>query len=122
MIIDETAGSGGDLLPWMLREFGLGKLVGRPTWGGLVGILGFPELMDGGSVTAPNIAFWTEKEGFGVENVGVPPDVEVEQLPAEVAAGRDPQLEKALDIVLQELEANPPKPPVKPPFPVRVRK
>ncbi len=78
MLIDETAGSGGDLLPWMFREYKLGPLVGKRTWGGLVGILGFPMLMDGGSVTAPNLAFWTPKEGFGVENVGVPPDVEVE--------------------------------------------
>jgi tricorn protease len=122
MIIDENAGSGGDLLPWMFRKYGLGKLVGRPTWGGLVGILGFPPLMDGGFVTAPNIAIWTEDEGFTVENVGVPPDIEVEQWPAEVIQGRDPQLEKALEVVLQELEAKPPRAPKKPPFPVRVRK
>jgi len=122
MLIDETAGSGGDLLPWMFRKFGLGKLVGRPTWGGLVGILGFPELMDGGSVTAPNIAIWTEAEGFTVENVGVPPDIEVEQSPALVAAGHDPQLEKAIEVVLQELAKNPPRMAKKPPFPVRARK
>ena len=79
MLIDETAGSGGDLLPWMFRQYKLGPLVGKRTWGGLVGILGFPVLMDGGSVTAPNLAFWTPEEGFGVENEGVPPDVEVEQ-------------------------------------------
>lgn len=122
MLIDENAGSGGDLLPWMFRKFGMGKLIGRPTWGGLVGILGFPELMDGGNVTSPNLGFWTEEEGFGVENVGVPPDIEVEQWPAEVAAGRDPQLEKAIEVVLAELAANPPKKPKRPPFPVRVRK
>ena len=122
MIIDETAGSGGDLLPWMFRKFNLGTLVGRRTWGGLVGILGFPELLDGGSVTAPNIAFWTTEEGFGVENVGVPPDVEVEQWPAEVADGHDPQLEKAIEIVMAELEKNPPAKPKRPAYPVRVRK
>jgi tricorn protease len=122
MVIDETAGSGGDLLPWMFHKFGLGKLVGRPTWGGLVGILGYPELMDGGSVTAPNIAIWTEDEGFTVENVGVPPDIEVEQLPALVAAGHDPQLEKAIEVVMEELRKSPVKKAVKPPFPVRVRK
>ncbi|MGZ4778854.1 MAG: S41 family peptidase, partial [Thermoanaerobaculia bacterium] len=93
MLIDETAGSGGDLLPWMFRKFELGPLVGRRTWGGLVGILGFPVLMDGGSVTAPNLAIWTE-DGFIVENEGVAPDVEVEQTPKDVIAGRDPQLEK----------------------------
>lgn len=122
MLIDETAGSGGDLLPWMFRKFGLGKLVGRPTWGGLVGILGYPELMDGGFVTAPNIAIWTEDEGFTVENVGVPPDIEVEQLPALVAQGKDPQLEKAIEVALQELAAQPPRKAVRPPFPVRVRR
>jgi len=122
MIIDETAGSGGDLLPWMFRRFGLGTLVGRPTWGGLVGILGFPELVDGGFVTAPNIGIWTEDEGFTVENVGVPPDIEVEQLPAQVAAGHDPQLEKAIEVALEGLRAHPPKPAQRPPFPIRVRR
>jgi tricorn protease len=122
MLIDETAGSGGDLLPWMFRKFGLGKLIGRPTWGGLVGILGFPELMDGGNVTAPNLGFYTEQEGFGVENVGVPPDIEVEQWPADVMDGRDPQLDRAIQEVLAELEKNPTRKTKQPPFPVRVRK
>ncbi|MFN2443786.1 MAG: PDZ domain-containing protein, partial [Thermoanaerobaculia bacterium] len=118
MIIDETAGSGGDLLPWMFRKFELGPLVGKRTWGGLVGILGFPVLMDGGFITAPNLAFYTE-EGFGVENEGVAPDVEVEQTPADVIAGRDPQLEAAIAIVMRELERNPVKPVVKPAIPRR---
>jgi tricorn protease len=122
MIIDETAGSGGDLLPWMFHKFQLGTLVGRRTWGGLVGILGFPELMDGGSVTAPNIGFWTSDEGFAVENVGVPPDIEVEQLPALVAAGHDPQLEKAIEVVMDQLAKHPPEKFKRPAFPVRVRK
>ncbi|NLE35680.1 MAG: peptidase S41 [Bacteroidales bacterium] len=121
MIIDETAGSGGDMLPWMFRKFGLGTLVGKRTWGGLVGTLGFPELMDGGMVTAPNLAIWTE-DGFVVENVGVAPDIEVEQWPADVIEGRDPQLEKAIEVALQELEKNPPAEPVRPPYPVRVRR
>ncbi|MEE4272214.1 MAG: PDZ domain-containing protein [Thermoanaerobaculales bacterium] len=121
MIIDENAGSGGDLLPWMFRQLELGLLIGRPTWGGLVGTLGFPILMDGGYVTAPNLGIWTE-DGFIVENVGVPPDIEVEQWPAEVIAGRDPQLEKAIEVVLEMLDAAPPVEPVRPPFPVRVRR
>ncbi len=121
MIIDETAGSGGDLLPWMFRKFSLGKLVGKRTWGGLVGILGFPVLMDGGGVTAPDLAIFTE-EGWVVENVGVAPDIEVEQDPAAVAAGKDPQLDRAIEVVLAELAENPPAhPPVRPPFPIRVR-
>ena len=120
MIIDETAGSGGDMLPWMFRKFNVGTLVGKRTWGGLVGILGFPEFIDGGSVTAPNLAIWT-KDGFIVENVGVAPDIEVEQWPAEVLKGRDPQLEKAIEIALKELEKNPQIEHVRPKYPVRVR-
>ncbi len=119
MLIDETAGSGGDLLPWMFRKFKVGTLVGQRTWGGLVGILGFPVLMDGANVTAPNLAFWAPEEGFGVENVGVPPDVDVEQTPADVIAGHDPQLERAIAIVLEQLKKSPPQAPKRPPFPVR---
>ena len=120
MLIDETAGSGGDLLPWMFRKFGLGPLIGKRTWGGLVGILGFPEFMDGGSVTAPNLAFWDE-EGFGIENVGVPPDIEVEQTPKDVIAGRDPQLEKAIETVLRQLDRTRTEAPSRPKYPRRVR-
>ena len=116
MIIDETAGSGGDMLPWMFRKFKVGTLVGKRTWGGLVGILGFPEFIDGGGVTAPNVAIWT-KDGFIVENVGVAPDIEVEQTPADVIKGRDPQLEKAIEIALKELEKNPQTEPKRPPYP-----
>lgn len=121
MIINETAGSGGDMLPWMFRKFKVGTLVGKRTWGGLVGVLGFPEFIDGGSVTAPNLAIWT-KDGFIVENVGVAPDIEVEQWPAEVIKGNDPQLEKAIEIVLQQLRDNPQEEPTRPPYPVRVKK
>ncbi len=121
MLIDETAGSGGDMLPWMFRKLEMGPLIGRRTWGGLVGVLGFPILMDGGSITAPNLAIWTE-DGFIVENVGVPPDIEVEQWPAEVIAGLDPQLEKAIEVVLEQLEASPVGAPQRPSFPIRVRR
>jgi tricorn protease len=121
MLIDETAGSGGDLLPWMFRKFKLGTLVGRRTWGGLVGVLGFPVLMDGGRVSAPNLAIWTE-DGWVVENEGVPPDVEVEQTPAAVIAGHDPQLEKAIELVMQQLRDHPPANLSRPPYPIRVRR
>lgn len=120
MLIDETAGSGGDMLPFMFRKFNVGTLVGKRTWGGLVGILGFPEFMDGASVTAPNLAIWT-RDGFIVENVGVPPDIEVEQTPSEVIKGNDPQLQKAIEIALEELKKNPQEDPKRPPFPVRVK-
>jgi tricorn protease len=121
MIIDETAGSGGDMLPWMFRKFKVGTLVGKRTWGGLVGTLGYPELLDGGSVTAPNVGIWT-KDGFIVENVGISPDIEVEQWPVDIINGKDPQLEKAIEVALKELAKNPPEEPVRPPYPVRVRK
>ncbi|HSB94003.1 MAG TPA: PDZ domain-containing protein, partial [Flavitalea sp.] len=120
MLIDETAGSGGDYLPYLFRQSKLGTLVGKTTWGGLVGILGFPEFIDGGSVTAPNLAFYDEK-GFGIENVGTPPDVEVEQWPADVITGHDPQLEKAIQITLDELKKNPVKKVPSPQFPNKVR-
>ena len=115
MIADETAGSGGDLLPWMFRKFQVGPIVGKRTWGGLVGILGFPEFLDGGGITAPNLAIWTE-DGWVVENEGVPPDVEVEQTPADVISGRDPQLEKAIALALDALKKSPPSVAKRPPY------
>jgi tricorn protease len=118
MIIDENAGSGGDLLPWMFRKLEMGTLIGRPTWGGLVGVLGYPVLMDGGTITAPNLAIWNE-EGFIVENVGVAPDIEVEQTPADVLAGRDPQLDKAIEVVMKQLAEHPPVKPKRPAYPTR---
>ncbi|GAB4093051.1 S41 family peptidase [Flaviaesturariibacter terrae] len=120
MLIDETAGSGGDYLPFLFRQAKLGTLVGKTTWGGLVGVLGYPEFIDGGVVTAPNVGFFDEN-GFGIENVGTPPDVEVEQWPSAVIAGHDPQLEKAIQIVLEQLKANPPAKAPAPKPPVKVR-
>jgi tricorn protease len=121
MIIDETAGSGGDLLPWMFRKLELGTIVGRRTWGGLVGVLGFPVLMDGGTITAPNLAIWSPEGGWVVENEGVPPDIEVEQTPADVITGRDPQLDRAIEVVLKELEKSPPPVHHRPAYPIRVK-
>jgi tricorn protease len=116
LIVNEMAGSGGDLFPWMWRKFGLGPIVGKRTWGGLVGVLGFPILMDGGSITAPNLAIWTAEEGWVVENEGVPPDIEVEQRPADVIAGHDPQLERAIAVTLEALAKNPIARPQRPPY------
>lgn len=121
MLIDETAGSGGDYLPFLFRQAKLGTLVGKTTWGGLVGVLGYPEFIDGGIVTAPNVAFFDEK-GFGIENVGTPPDIEVEQWPSQVINGHDPQLEKAIQLIMDELKNNPPKKTPSPAFPVKVKK
>ena len=103
LLIDETTGSGGDLLAWMFRELDIGPLIGQRTWGGLAGNLQFYRLLDGGFVTAPELAFLPE-EGPSPENRGVLPDVEVEQLPLETAAGSDPQLEAAIEVVMQLLD------------------
>lgn len=117
MIINEFAGSGGDAMPWYFRKLQIGPLIGKRTWGGLVGILGFPPLMDGGGVTAPNFAFWSPKGDWDVENYGVAPDVEVELDPMLVRQGHDPQLEKAVDVVLSELKKSPPQKHTRPGFP-----
>jgi tricorn protease len=117
MIVNEFAGSGGDLMPWYFHRAGVGPLVGKRTWGGLVGIGDYPPLLDGGSVTAPDFAFFTPEGTWEVENRGVPPDVEVEHDPYEVRKGHDPQLEKAVELVLEELKKNPPKKPKQPEYP-----
>ena len=108
MIINERAGSGGDYLPYTFRQAKLGPLVGKRTWGGLVGIGGYPTLIDGGTVTAPRMGIWFPPGRWDVENRGVAPDVEVEFDPQAVREGKDPQLEKAVELVLAELKKNPP--------------
>jgi tricorn protease len=107
MIINELAGSGGDALPTFFRRRGLGTLVGKRTWGGLIGIYDYPKLIDGGRFTSPRLAIYSPDGEWEVENEGVAPDVEVEMTPQLVIEGRDPQLERAIAIVLAELEANP---------------
>ncbi|MFN7928560.1 MAG: PDZ domain-containing protein [Blastocatellia bacterium] len=107
MIINEFAGSGGDMMPWLFHEAGLGPLVGKRTWGGLVGIYDYPTLMDGGSVTAPRVAFYNLKGQWDVENHGTAPDIEVDLDPALWRQGRDAQLERAVQQVLEELKKNP---------------
>jgi len=117
MVTNEMSGSGGDALPWMFRQDGVGPLVGTRTWGGLVGIWGYPRLMDGGFVTAPRGAIYGLHGQWEVENHGVAPDIEVENLPAEVAAGHDPQLERAVQVTLEALKKNPVVEPDHPPYP-----
>lgn len=122
MIADENAGSGGDMLPYMFKKFKVGPVVGKRTWGGLVGISGYPVLMDGGTVTAPSFAIWTPEEGFVVENEGVAPDFDVDLWPKDVIAGKDPQLEKAIQLALDALKKQPKKEIVRPAYPKRVIK
>jgi tricorn protease len=117
MIVNERAGSGGDYLPYTFRQGHLGQLVGKRTWGGLVGVGGYPTLIDGGTVTAPRMGIWFPPGRWDVENRGVTPDVEVEFDPQAVRAGKDPQLEKAVELVLAELKKNPPAQHKRPAFP-----
>ena len=118
MIINEYAGSGGDAMPWHFRQAKIGILVGKRTWGGLVGFHGpSASLMDGGVVTAPSRGFWTPNNDWDVENHGVSPDVDVELDPKAVREGHDPQLEKTVELLLADLEKNPIPNHKKPPYP-----
>lgn len=104
MLINESAGSGGDALPFYFRLRKLGPLIGTRTWGGLVGTLGFPPTIDGGGITAPNLAFYNLDGEWDVENIGVAPDIEVEYSASEVLRGGDPQLERAVTEALKLLD------------------
>jgi len=119
MLINGWSGSGGDAFPYYFRKAGLGALVGTRTWGGLIGISGNPQLIDGGFVTAPTFGFWNTEGNWEVEGYGVDPDYKIENAPHEMVAGRDPQLEKAIEVILDKLEKQPPRKPRKPPYPDR---
>jgi tricorn protease len=122
MVINEAAGSGGDLLPFMFKQAKLGPLIGTRTWGGLVGIWDTQQLIDGGSITNPRGGFINLQGQWDVENVGVAPDIEVEITPRDAAAGRDPQLERAVQEALRLLAANPVPRVAEPAPPVRARR
>jgi tricorn protease len=108
MIINEMAGSGGDLMPYMFRFRKLGTLVGKRTWGGLVHTADTPTFIDGGSMIAPRGGFFTKDGKWAVENEGVAPDIDVENWPKDVIAGKDPQLERAVQEALRLLKEKPP--------------
>ncbi|MGA2987593.1 MAG: PDZ domain-containing protein [Terriglobia bacterium] len=107
MIVNQFAGSGGDALPWYFRKLGIGPIVGERTWGGLIGIGGYPPLLDGGRVMAPRWAIYGLKGEWEVENHGIAPDIEVMMDPKLVREGHDPQLEKAVETVMQLLKEHP---------------
>ena len=119
MIINERAGSGGDLLPYMFRAAGIGPLVGTRTWGGLVGTWDTPLFIDGGRMVAPRGGFFDADGEWSVEGEGVAPDIEVIQDPKLVMQGKDPQLEAAVQEALRLLEANPFEMKPEPAAPVR---
>jgi tricorn protease len=118
MLINGYSASGGDALPYYFRKRELGTIIGTRTWGGLIGISGNPNLMDGGSISAPQFRFFDTEGMWAVEGVGVSPDIEVVDRPDLVAAGKDPSLEAAVKLLLEQLEKNPVKKPVVPPVSV----
>ncbi|MFE1285170.1 S41 family peptidase [Streptomyces sp. NPDC058751] len=116
-VANEFSGSDGDIVNAAVKALGIGPVVGTRTWGGVIGIDSRYHLVDGTLVTQPKYAFWMEGQGWGVENHGVDPDVEVVQTPQDHAAGRDPQLDEAVRIALAALEETPAKtPPELPPL------
>jgi tricorn protease len=107
MLINGLSSSGGDALPYYFRALKLGPLIGTRTWGGLIGLSGNPNLVDGGTVSAPTFRFMGTDGSWQVENEGVSPDVEVIDTPHLVAQGQDPSIEKAVQMLLAELEQHP---------------
>ncbi len=118
-LTNEHAGSDGDIFSHAFKLMKLGKLIGRRTWGGVIGIWPRNWLVDGTLTTQPEFSFWFQDVGWAVENYGTDPDIEVDITPQEYAAGRDPQLDKAIDVILREIEQNPP---LKPDFSTRPKR
>ncbi|MGW5737058.1 MULTISPECIES: S41 family peptidase [Streptomyces] len=108
-VANEFSGSDGDIVNAAIKALGIGPVVGTRTWGGVIGIDSRYRLVDGTLVTQPKYAFWLEGYGWGVENYGVDPDVEVVTTPEDYATGGDPQLDEAIRLALAALETTPPK-------------
>ena len=121
-LINETSASDGDIFPYMFRQAGLGPLIGKRTWGGVVGISSHGPVLDGGDVFVPEFATASTQGQYVIEGHGVDPDIEVENDPAAVIAGRDAQLERAIEEVQKALQANPKALPQRPPDPVKAPK
>jgi tricorn protease len=102
-LINGQSSSGGDAFPYYFKELGLGPLIGERTWGGLVGISTNPSFVDGGSISVPSFAFVDSTGNWAVEGEGVHPDIAVMDRPEEIAAGREPMIERAVQYLLGEL-------------------
>ena len=116
MLINGWSGSGGDAFPDFFRKAGVGKLIGERTWGGLIGISGAPSLIDGGFITVPTFRMYNPDGTWFAEGHGVDPDIKVVDDPAQMVKGIDPQLQKAIEVVMQELKNSPPANPKQPPY------
>lgn len=120
-LLNETSASDGDIFPHMFRQAGLGPLIGKRSWGGVVGISGRGPLIDGGQVFVPQRGTNAPTGEWVIEGHGVDPDIEVENDPASVIAGKDPQLERGVQEVLKAMAAQPMKLPTRPPDPVKTK-
>ncbi|MCU0363723.1 MAG: PDZ domain-containing protein, partial [Bacteroidales bacterium] len=109
MLINGYSSSGGDAFPYFFKKLGLGKLIGTRTWGGLVGISGNARFVDGGGMSVPQFGVFDENGEWIIEGVGVPPDIEVVDRPEQLARGIDPSIEKAVEVLLKELQEKPVK-------------
>ena len=116
MLINGWSGSGGDAFPDFFREAGVGPLIGTRTWGGLIGMSGSPQLIDGGMVTVPTFRMYKPDGEWFAEGHGVDPDIQVVDDPAQLAKGVDPQLERAITEVMSLLKTHPPLHPKRPPY------
>ncbi|MEM9372963.1 MAG: S41 family peptidase [Planctomycetota bacterium] len=119
MLINGNAGSGGDMFPWLFKHHDIGKLIGTRTWGGLVGISGVPNLIDGGYTAVPNFGFYELDGTWGIEGHGVDPDIKVVANPSQMTDGRDPQLDAGIRHLLEEVQRDPYRPASRPAEPVR---
>jgi tricorn protease len=120
-LLNENSSSDGDIFPAMFREAKLGPLIGKRSWGGVVGITNHGQLIDGGTVNVPEFGFANTSGQWIIEGHGVDPDIEVDNDPRAVIQGKDPQLERAVAEVLARMKANPAKLPARPPDPVKLK-
>jgi tricorn protease len=118
-LLDEDSASDGDIFPAMFRESGLGPLIGKRSWGGVIGITNRGTLIDGGTVNVPEFGFASKDGEWIIEGTGVDPDIEVENDPQSLMEGRDPQLERAIKEVLDKVQRQPRRLPDRPAPPVR---
>jgi tricorn protease len=118
-LINQHAGSDGDIFPDSFRTWGIGPLIGTRTWGGVIGIRMDKPFMDGGGSSQPEFAWWDPKRGWALENHGVDPDIEIDNTPEDYIAGRDAQLDRAIDELTKMMREKPVTRPQPPPFPDR---
>jgi tricorn protease len=122
VLTNQQAGSDGDIFPRVFKLAELGPVIGMRTWGGVVGIRMDKPFIDGGMMTIPEFAWWEAGEGWTMENYGVDPDIEIENMPGDVIHGKDAQLEKGIQVLIEELRKDPKKQPDLPAYPDKSKK